>query len=124
MAQHLSYLIFCLMAGMVRVAYCDSVLHDPTQPPAMFNTPQAGTTQVNESPVQLIMIRNKQYSALIRNKMVKTGDRIQEGRIVRITDHDLWVRTDGQMNTIKLYPAVSKRLLAIPAPSFHRNPDK
>ncbi len=123
MAHYLKIIFFCLLGGTTMMACANDVVMDPTQPPAGINAPSTGVVPSNASPVQIIMVRGKHCSAMVRGKMVEVGDRIEEGRILRITDHDLWVKADGQMNTMKLYPNVSKRFVVAPITSSHHHSD-
>ncbi len=114
MAQHLKRMMVLMAMSAASVGQCDSVLHDPTLPPASLNAQTADNPNSTDSPVQMITLHGKQRSAIVHGKEVKIGDVIKEGRVVGISDKGLLISTDGQLITMKLYPDVTKRILAIP----------
>jgi hypothetical protein len=81
---------------------------DPTQPPASLNSVTTGATNSNVSTVQSVTLRKQHHYAMINGNMVKVGDVIDAGRIIKITESDVWVKSDNVVSRIPLFPNVSK----------------
>lgn len=91
---------------------------DPTRPPDSMTVPgviapgAAGTglTAAPTGPVlQSILIAHTHAEAIISGKVVRPGDQIAMGTIVKISDSEVTVRTNAGLQTLKLFPGIEKR---------------
>lgn len=124
MAQHLSVglahrrsLAVILLAVPAAFALAQ-VAADPTRPPDSMTLPGiivpgavgTGLTAPAAGPVlQSILIADTHAEAIISGKVVRTGDQIAIGKIVKISDSEVTVRTNAGLQTLKLFPGIEKR---------------
>ena len=124
MAQHLN-------AGHARRTWCALVLlampatlalaqgvADPTRPPdapslsgiAVPGAAGAGAPAPGSGPIlQSILIAGTHAEAIISGKVVRPGDQVATGKVVRISDSDVTVSTNAGLQTLKLFPGIEKR---------------
>ena len=124
MAQHLTrYRELCLLSILMIMTTSGSasaadIPRDPTLPPLSISAPKNSGTALTATPIELINIRGKHRSAIVRGISVRIGDQISEGRIINITEHGLLVKSDNTYSELPLYPDVSKHMHS--QPSQHR----
>jgi MSHA biogenesis protein MshK len=88
---------------------------DPTRPPDSMTVPGitapgAGLAATAAGPVlQSILIANAHAEAIISGKVVRPGDQIAIGKIVKISESEVTVRTNAGLQTLKLFPGIEKR---------------
>ncbi len=109
MAKHLTLVCLSLFLSVSHSSWADSVV-DPTQPPAGLNSMSTADTDsgTNTSTIQSVTLTKKQRYAMINGETVKVGDTIKAGRIIQITETDVWVRSGSEVSRIPLFPNVSK----------------
>lgn len=128
MAQHLGlcirWILAALWAGMAASSLAD-MPRDPTQPPAGINAAGTNTGTAAGTQIQSITISGNRRYAMINGITMKPGDTISEGRIVKITENSVIVKSANGLTTLKMFPDVDKHVHshAKPArqPSVHRN---
>ena len=128
MAQYLSLLTrwvcTALLSGIATTSFAD-MPHDPTQPPASIATVGPNGNATTGSAIQSITIRGSQRYAMVNGTMVKPGDTLSEGRIVKITENAVIVKSATGLTALKLFPNVEKRMhppaKSTHQPSVHRN---
>jgi flagella basal body P-ring formation protein FlgA len=105
MAKHLTLSCLSLLLWASPVCHAETMT-DPTQPPASLNI--NNTASPNASTVQSVTLGKTQRYAMINGNMVKVGDTIDAGRIIKITESDVWVKAGNVVSRISLFPNVSK----------------
>jgi hypothetical protein len=90
---------------------------DPTRPPDSMTVPGvtapgaagAGLPAPAAGPVlQSILIADTHAEAIISGKVVRPGDQIAMGKIVKISESEVTVRTNAGLQTLKLFPGIEK----------------
>ncbi|ARU31009.1 hypothetical protein CAP31_04475 [Sulfuriferula sp. AH1] len=113
MAQHLGLRIrwiqAALWAGIATASFAD-IPRDPTQPPAGIDAAGARTGPAAETQIQSITISGRQRYAMINGIIMKPGDVINEGRIVKITENTVIVKSASGLTALKLFPNVDKHV--------------
>lgn len=125
MAQHLNVgrmrrrsIALLLIAAPAVLAFAQ-VAADPTRPPdaldaASVTAPASagsGVPAPASGPVlESILIAETHSEAIISGKVVHPGDQIAMGKIVKISESEVTVRTNAGLQTLKLFPGVEKRL--------------
>lgn len=113
MAQHLSslsrWIFAALCAGLATASLADAP-RDPTVPPASIGSAGGNTAAPQGSTLQSVSISGKQRYAMINGIMLKVGDTVSEGRIVKITENSVIVRSANGPVTLKLFPDIDKRV--------------
>lgn len=98
------------LAGLALSGYALADLNDPTRPPAGFYEAKPGEVQAgSELVVTSVILRPGSSYALIGKRVVRVGDLLGEGRISRIDEHGVWVKTKSGMQQYKLLPSISKQ---------------
>ena len=118
MAEHLSiatgkmtiqggFLLLLFAATPVSVA--ESFL-DPTRPPAAPGLAQEGTAPASGPVLQSVLISPGRTVAIISGKAVSIGEKFGEARVVGITESEVQLRNGTDLQTLKLFPGIEKRL--------------
>ena len=121
MAEHLSKAtrkmtihggFLLLMLAAMPVSFAQSFL-DPTRPPASLGL-AAGTISAPASgPVlQSVLISPGRMVAIISGKTVSLGEKFGEARVVKITESEVVLRSGTDLQTLKLFPGIEKRLIS------------
>ena len=101
------YLLTCNMA-------IAEIFRDPTRPPNMQSIISDKETEVTKSGprLQAIIISENRRSAIISNRSFNIGDNIGGAKIIRINESEVVLRTGDRLQTLKIFPASSKRAIA------------
>lgn len=100
---------FLVLACSLAAGAQAAPLADPTRPPggALGDDPAA----VLEGPrLESVLIAPDRRIAIISGQQYRMGDKYGEGRIVRITESEVAIRTGEALEVLKLLPASEKRL--------------
>lgn len=91
---------------------------DPTRPPASLGIVEPGTKTSKESgPIlQSVLISKGRKVAVINGQTVRLGDKFGKARLVSISETEVVLKSGKDVQTLKLFPDVEKRL----ASSRHR----
>jgi MSHA biogenesis protein MshK len=100
-------LILSLLFVFSYSAVAGSIGADPTRPPQAV--PESGSARDSGWTLYSVMITPTLKTALINDRTVKQGERINGARIVRIQEDRVILRADGQTRTLRLFPAVDKK---------------
>jgi MSHA biogenesis protein MshK len=93
-----------LLAGAVQGA----PFADPTRPPDA--APAEAATGVSAgSRLESVLIAPDRRVAVIGGQQVRLGEKFRDGRVVRITESEVVIRTAEGTQTLKLFPEVEKR---------------
>jgi hypothetical protein len=105
-------LVIILFGLMFCVSWAGAAdLRDPTQPPFGYVTDAAGVAPPPPPPLKVtsIMVRpGKRSVAMVDGMPVRVGDSLGEGKVTRIDEGGLWLRTDAGPRRISLLPSVEK----------------
>ena len=87
---------------------------DPTRPPTVLGAIPDGNaaTPVSGPVLQSVLISAGRKVAIISGKTVKLGDEFGEARVVKITESEVVLRNGKELQTLKLFPDVEKRLIS------------
>lgn len=87
---------------------------DPTRPPAGFvehsAADAAGETPAQETPPQVaaVFLLSTRPYALVDQQVVRVGDKLGAGRVNKIDEHGVWLKTASGIQQLKLLPDVMK----------------
>lgn len=111
------YLGAALRCGAMLLALCCAThlraeaLVDPTRPPASLDALEAGGARAVSGPVlQSVLISPGRMVAIISGQAVKLGEKYGEARVVQITEGAVVLRSGKELQTLKLFPDVEKRM--------------
>jgi len=110
-------LIFMLMSMSLAV-HAES-LPDPTRPPANLDGGATATAQPSGPALQVIRTINGKRSAMISGQEVKSGSRVGDAVVMRIDEDRVLLRGPGGIQTLKLFPEVEKRPVAMSNAEAH-----
>ena len=125
MAEHLTKLgnragclgLLLLLLTSMSAAFAESFV-DPTRPPASLGIVEPGTAS-SKAPgpvLQSVLISKGRKVAVISGQTVRLGEKFGEARLVSITESEVVLKSGKDVQTLKLFPDVEKRL----AVSRHR----
>lgn len=86
-------------------------LGDPTRPPAGFNQ-QAGSEEAPQAApmvVNTLFLMGARPYALVDGQVVRVGDRLEAGRVVKINESGVWLKTPTGSRQLELLPDVRKK---------------
>jgi MSHA biogenesis protein MshK len=106
LAAMAAFLLLPLMhAGVVH----GEQLTDPTRPPDQIGYVPSEAAPAGPS-LQSVLISPQRRVAIISGKTVKVGDKFGSAHVVSITESEVVLRNGKEMQTLKLFPDVQKRL--------------
>ncbi len=91
-------------------------LSDPTRPPAglgLQGVPIGGEAGGLGLSLESVRISADSRSAIINGEHVQIGQRVRGLRLVRVSENEVVVLEGGQRRTLKLFPGVNKKPVAI-----------
>lgn len=99
-------LVFLIWAGSVAAAD----LGDPTRPAPGFNLQAESEEAPREAPlvVNTLFLMGTRPYALVDGQVVRVGDRLEAGRVVKINEHGVWLKTPTGSRQLELLPDVQK----------------
>lgn len=88
-------------------------LPDPTRPPA--TAADSGTQQGNSMPeagpeLQSVLISPKRKVAIISGQSVMLGEKFGEARVIKITENEVVLRNGQDVQVLKLFPGIQKKI--------------
>jgi MSHA biogenesis protein MshK len=81
---------------------------DPTRPPDFVPADAAPGVSAG-SRLESVLIAPDRRIAVIGGQQVRLGEKFGDGRVVRITESEVVIRTAEGTQTLKLFPEVEKR---------------
>ena len=83
---------------------------DPTQPPAGYAAPVGAPRDPIEAfkPEHLMMVDGQRY-LVWQGRRYRVGDTLQGARIERLEESEVWLRNEGGLRKLALYPRIEKR---------------
>lgn len=107
----LESIYFFLLGGFCFAPYlvnADEILRDPTRPPAILFAPQERET-IDVGPVlQSVSFASGRRTAIISGQNVRTGSKVGEARVIRISETEVVLKTGNSLQRLKLFPDVEK----------------
>jgi MSHA biogenesis protein MshK len=87
-------------------------LADPTRPPStlIVSQEQNAAAPSKEPVLQSVLVSPTRMVAIISGQTVKLGEKYGEARVVKITENEVVLRNGQDVQTLKLFPNVEKRL--------------
>jgi MSHA biogenesis protein MshK len=106
-----SFLVWIVAAAPSVMA---EALNDPTRPPASLGVGQETNSQVADSgPVlQSVLVSSGRKVAVISGQAVSLGGKFGDSRLVKITESEVTLLNGKNLQTLKLFPSVEKRMIS------------
>lgn len=104
-------LLICIAAAFLPAAGHGAPFADPTRPPD-FAPADAAPAASGGLRLESVLIAPDRRVAVIGGQQVRLGEKFRDGRVVRITESEVVIRTAEGAQTLKLFPEVEKRLRA------------
>lgn len=85
-------------------------LDDPTRPPAGFSEQAKAADAPREAALQVssvFLMGSKPY-AVLDGLVVRVGDKLEAGRVAKIDEAGVWLKTTAGLRQLKLLPDVKK----------------
>lgn len=98
--------VFCAMAWAPPAVAAD--IADPTRPPSGFSEKAAEAPPAPPLRVSSVFLMGKQPYAMLDGRVVRIGDRLEAGRISKIDESGIWLKTPAGPRQLKLLPDVEK----------------
>ena len=108
MAHRMSRLLVCMTAVLLVPAAQSAPFADPTRPPD-YAPADAAPGVSGGSRLESVLIAPDRRIAVIGGQQVRLGEKFRDGRVVRITESEVVIRTADGTQTLKLFPEVEKR---------------
>lgn len=112
----------CVLASlMLAVAIgpvnANEALQDPTRPSTATGAVVGAGAVASSGPVlQSVLISSGRRVAVISGQTVRTGDKVGDARVVKITETEVLLDDGKDVKTLKLYPGIGKRISRVAGP--------
>jgi len=85
-------------------------LSDPTRPPTGFSEQAKATDVPQEAPllVSSVFLMGAKPYAILDGQVVRVGDKLEAGRVSKIDEAGVWLKTPTGPRQLKLLPDVKK----------------
>lgn len=100
--------LFCVAAAFLASAAQGAPFADPTRPPDYAPADTAPGVS-GGSRLESVLIAPDRRVAVIGGQQVRLGEKFRDGRVERITETEVVIRTAQGTQTLKLFPEVDKR---------------
>jgi len=109
----IAWVLGAALALMPAVAVAQ-VVSDPTRPPTGYADagPEAAGDTGGGMMLQSVMISPTQKAAIINGVVVKLGEKYGDAVLIKVTEDEVVLKSDGASQVLKLHPAVEKRQIA------------
>ena len=105
----MSRILVCVAGALLAWAAQGAPFADPTRPPD--DTPGGPAPSGSLGPrLESVLIAPDRRVAVISGQQVRLGGKYGEGRVVRITESEVVIRSAEGTETLKLLPEAEKRL--------------
>lgn len=83
---------------------------DPTRPPTGFSEQPRAAEAPREAPLQVssVFLMGARPYAILDGQVVRVGDKLEAGRIRKIDESGVWLKTPTGMRQLRLLPDVKK----------------
>ena len=99
-----------LVCALVASGAAAAPFADPTRPPSAQPSGEGAATAPDGPRLESVLIAPDRRIAVISGQQYKMGDPYGEGRVVRITESEVAIRSGESVEVLKLFPGVEKRL--------------
>lgn len=131
MANAMKCLMIAAVKGLIAAALLaaplsclagSDALFDPTTPPmAMMPGGDGGLAEPAGPVLQSVLLSPGRKIAVISGQSVRVGGKFGDATLIKVSDHEAVLRNgDGTLQTLKMYPAVEKRVIVKPQRSPSR----
>ncbi|MDB5762630.1 MAG: hypothetical protein JWQ21_1625 [Herminiimonas sp.] len=101
-----------LMFSITPFVLADS-LSDPTRPPASLGFAQEANVVAASGPVlQSVFISPGRKVAIISGQAVNLGEKFGDAQVIKIMESEVTLSRGKDLQTLKLFPGVEKRLIS------------
>ena len=98
-----------LLAALMANSACAEALSDPMRPPVVVG-PQADVNSAPTGPIlQSVMISPQRRAAIIGGQTATIGGKFGNARVIKISESEVVLESDGKLQTLSLFPGVEKR---------------
>ncbi len=98
-----------LLSLCVAMSSAYAQLRDPTRPPEQVG--QSGEAGAPSGPIlQSVLLSPTRKIAVISGQTVKLGEKFGDATLVRITESEVVLRSGSELQTLRLFPSIGKRL--------------
>jgi MSHA biogenesis protein MshK len=105
----MSRILLCVLAALMPPAVQSANFTDPTRPPNVADN-QVAAVAGGGPRLESVLIAPDRRLAVISGQQVRLGEKFGDGRVVRITASEVVIRSGDSTETLKLFPAVEKKL--------------
>ncbi len=101
-------LALLLMACALPAGAAD--MGDPTRPPTGFSEQPRAAEAPQAAPLQVssVFLMGAKPYAILDDQVVRVGDKLEQGRIRKIDESGVWLKTPTGIRQLKLLPDVNK----------------
>ncbi len=102
--------LLALWALLPRLTPAFAEMGDPTRPPTGFSEQVGDSDTPKEAPLQVssVFLMGKKPYALLDGQVVRVGDKLEAGRVSKIDETGVWLKTPSGPRQLKLLPDVKK----------------
>lgn len=104
-----------LVGGLLLGGWAQAQIADPTRPPGAGAGTAAGMPAGYEDQpqgVQAVFVRpNGKSTALVNGQMLRLGDKVNDMKVIRISDRGVVLRGDSGTETLNFYPGIDKSMI-------------
>lgn len=109
-----------LAASLLWLPALAQQLQDPTRPSKQLMQAGAMTDVDGEPVLQSVFISPTRRTAIISGQSVKLGEKFNDATLIRVTESEVVLRNGGELQTLKLFPSIGKR---VTSNHGRKNPD-
>ncbi|MGH8737008.1 MAG: MSHA biogenesis protein MshK [Burkholderiales bacterium] len=91
-------------------------LADPTRPPYDAPAVEGDSAPAMGPELQSVLISPTRKTAVISGQTVPLGGKFQDATLIRITESGVELRNGGQVQVLRMFPRVEKKLLPTDRP--------
>ncbi len=101
--------VMLVMATLAAGALSAQITNDPTRPPSGYADVENSGLASGGPVLQSVMITPTLKAAIIDGEMVKLGGKFGNAQVVKISENEVVLRDNEQIQVLKMYPGVEKR---------------
>jgi MSHA biogenesis protein MshK len=101
--------VMLVAATLAAGALSAQIINDPTRPPSGYAGVEYSGTPSGGPVLQSVMITPTLKAAIIDGEFVKLGGRFGDAQVVKISENEVVLRNNEQVQVLKMYPGVEKR---------------
>jgi MSHA biogenesis protein MshK len=106
----MSRMLICAAGALLAWTAQGAPFADPTRPPDATLGGAAPSGSPAGPRLESVLIAPDRRVAVISGQQVRLGEKYRDGRVVRITESEVVIRSGEGTETLKLFPEADKRL--------------